>query len=60
MALGSLIINARLGLTDEELVEQIKENSYLQFLIGFRGYQYSAQFAPSMMVYFVYGCMSRW
>jgi IS5 family transposase len=26
MALGSLIIKARLGLTDEELVEQIKEN----------------------------------
>jgi len=26
MALGALIIKARLGLTDEELVEQIKEN----------------------------------
>jgi hypothetical protein len=29
MALGALIIKARLGLTDEELVEQIKENLYL-------------------------------
>ena len=29
MALGALIIKARLGLTDEELVEQIKENPYL-------------------------------
>ena len=34
MALGALIIKARLGLTDEELVEQIKENPYLQFFIG--------------------------
>ncbi len=31
MALGDLIITARLGLTDEELVEQITENHYLQF-----------------------------
>jgi IS5 family transposase len=29
MALGALIIKARLALTDEELVEQIKENPYL-------------------------------
>ena len=28
MALGALIIKARMGLTDEELVEQIKENPY--------------------------------
>ena len=31
MALGALIIKARLGLTDEELVEQIRENPDLQF-----------------------------
>jgi IS5 family transposase len=52
MALGALIIKARLGLTDEELVEQIKENPYLQFFIGLEGYQYSAPFDLSMMVYF--------
>jgi len=52
MALGALIIKARLGLTDEELVEQIKENPYLQFFIGLEGYQYLAPFDPSMMVYF--------
>ena len=34
MALGALIIKARMGLTDEELVEQIKEYPYLQFFIG--------------------------
>jgi IS5 family transposase len=34
IALGALIIKARLGLTDEELVEQIKVNLYLQFFIS--------------------------
>jgi hypothetical protein len=52
MALGALIIKARLGLTDEELVEQIKENPYFQFFIGLEAFQYSAPFDPSMMVYF--------
>lgn len=52
MALGALIIKARLGLTDEELVEQIKENPYLQFFIGLKAFQDSAPFDPSMMVYF--------
>jgi IS5 family transposase len=52
MALGALIIKARLGLTDEELVQQIKENPYLQFFIGLKVYQYSAPFDPSMKAYF--------
>lgn len=52
MALGALIIKARMGLTDEELVEQIKENPYLQFFIGLEAFQCSAPFDPSMMVYF--------
>ena len=52
MALGALIIKARLGLTDEELVEQIKENPYLQFFRGLEVFQYSVPFDPSMMVYF--------
>ncbi len=32
MAVGSLIIKERCNFTDEETVEQIKENPYLQFL----------------------------
>ena len=52
MALGALIIKARLNLTDEELVEQIKENPYLQFFIGLEAFEYAAPFDPSMMVYF--------
>ena len=52
MALGALIIKARLVLTDEERVEQIKENPYLQCFIGLAAFQDSAPFDPSMMVYF--------
>jgi len=52
MALGALIIKTRMGLTDEELVEHIRENPYLQFFIGLKAFQYSAPFDPSMMVYF--------
>ena len=37
MSLGAMIIKARIGLTDEELFEQIKENAYLQFFIGLSG-----------------------
>ena len=47
-----MIIKARLGLIHEELVEQIKENPYLQLFIGLEGFQYSALFDSSIMVYF--------
>jgi IS5 family transposase len=67
IALGAVIINARLGLTDEKIVEQIKENPYLQFFIGLEALRSSAPFDPSMMVYFrkrlleavVNGCNER-
>ena len=52
MALGALIIKAGTKLADEELVEQIKENPYLQFFIGLEAFQYSASFDHSMMEYF--------
>ena len=46
------VTSARLNLTDEELVEPIKENPYLQFFIGLEAFECSALFDPSMMVYF--------
>ncbi|CAK6686852.1 hypothetical protein ICNINCKA_00084 [Synechococcus sp. CBW1107] len=52
MALGALIIKERLQVTDEELVEQIKENPYLQFFFGLEGFRFEAPLDPSMMVYF--------
>ena len=52
MALGALIIKEKLGVTDRETVEQIKENPYLQYFIGLSDYSKEAPFEPSMMVYF--------
>jgi len=39
MALAVLKIKALLGLTEEELVEQIKQNPYHQFFIGLGNFQ---------------------
>jgi len=52
MALGALIIKEKLGLSDIETVEQIKENPYLQFFIGLKTYQHAAPFDASMLTHF--------
>jgi IS5 family transposase len=52
LAFGALFIKQRLGLTDEETVEQIRENAYMRFFLGFAGYSRKAPFDPSMMVHF--------
>jgi hypothetical protein len=52
MALGSLLIKEKCGFTDEETVEQIKENPYLQYFIGMNEYSNKEPFEASMMVHF--------
>lgn len=52
MALGALIIKEKCRYSDEETVEQIRENPYLQYFIGLTEYQDEAPFDPSMMVHF--------
>jgi len=52
MALGSLIIKEKLQISDREVVEQIRENPYLQFFVGMEGYEDKAPFDSSMMVHF--------
>ena len=42
MALGALIIKEKLGISDRETVEQIKENPYLQYFIGREAYSNEA------------------
>ena len=51
-ALGSLLIQQILHITDRETVAQIKENSYLQYFIGLNSYEYKAPFDSSILVYF--------
>ena len=52
MALGALIIKEKLGLSDVETVEQIKEGPYLQYFIGLEEFQYEAPFDASSMTHF--------
>ncbi len=52
IALGALIIKERLSITDEETVEQIRENPYLQYFIGLEEYRDEEPFDASMMVHF--------
>ncbi|MHC1761009.1 MAG: IS5 family transposase [Negativicutes bacterium] len=52
MALGSLIIQARCGYTDRELMAQIAENPYLQYFIGLKEFQLTRPFTPVALVKF--------
>ena len=52
IAYGALVIKERLGITDEETVEQISENPYLQYFLGLNEFREKALFDPSMMVHF--------
>lgn len=52
MALGALIIKEKLGTSDRETVEQIRENPYLQYFIGMSAYSNKPPFDPSMLVHF--------
>jgi len=52
MALSALIIKERLRLSDEECVEQICENPYLQFFCGLKEFTTEPPFHPTMYVHF--------
>ena len=52
MALGALIIKEKLGISDRETVEQIRENPYLQYFIGQLTYSNELAFDPSLLVHF--------
>jgi len=52
IALGSQIIKESLNITDEETCEQIRENPYLQYFLGYTSFISEKPFDPSMMVHF--------
>jgi len=52
VALGALIIKEKKHVSDEELVEDIRESPYLQYFLGYEGYKDELPFDPSMMVHF--------
>ena len=50
LVIGAVIIKHKQCLSDEETVQQIRENPYLQYFVGLPGYQQAAPFAPSLFV----------
>lgn len=52
VALGSLIIKERLGLSDRETTLQIQENPYLQFFLGYSAYVDEEPFHHSLLTHF--------
>src|SRR5699024_4238073 len=50
LVLGALIIKHRLGLSDTETLEQLRENPYLQYFCGFKRYQHERAFPPTLFV----------
>ena len=52
VALGSQIIKETLKITDEETPEQIRENPYLQYFLGYTCFTTEKPFDSSMMVHF--------
>ena len=52
LAFGALYIQSRLGITDEETVNQIRENPSMQYFCGFDSYTTTKPFDSSLMVNF--------
>lgn len=50
LVIGAVIIKHKLCLSDEETIEQIRENLYYQYFVGLRMFQTKAIFAPSLFV----------
>ena len=52
LALGALLIQKEYGYSDEEIVEQIRENPYLQYFCGMPSYTTDKPFDSSSMTHF--------
>jgi len=50
LVIGAVIIKHKLCLSDEETVQQIQENPYLQYFAGLAGFTNEPPFAPSLFV----------
>lgn len=55
-ALGALIIKEKLQVSDRELVEQIRENPYLQYFLGYEGFSDEEPFSASLLPSFRARC----
>jgi IS5 family transposase len=52
VVIGSLIIKHMMNLDDREVVDQISENIYMQYFLGYRSFSIEPPFDPSLFVEF--------
>ncbi|MCD6475128.1 MAG: IS5 family transposase [Anaerolineaceae bacterium] len=50
LVIGAVIIKHKLCLSDEETIDQIRENPYLQYFVGLTTFQTKSPFVPSLFV----------
>lgn len=50
IVIGAMIIKYKKGLSDEETIEEIRENAYLQYFIGYEEFSHKPPFDPSLFV----------
>ena len=52
VAIGAMILKHMCDLTDRETVQQIQENIFMQYFIGYSSFSYVEPFDPSLFVEF--------
>lgn len=50
VVIGAMIIKHMKKLSDDEVIEDIRENPYLQYFLGFKDFQHRTIFVPSLFV----------
>ena len=50
IVIGAVIIKHMKSLSDEDTIEEIRENPYMQYFLGFTEYTYEQVFTPSLFV----------
>ncbi len=50
VAIGAILIKHMCDLSDRETVQQIQENVFMQYFIGYSGFSYEPVFDPSLFV----------
>jgi hypothetical protein len=50
IVIGAMIIKEKKRLPDEETIEEIKENAYLQYFLGYEEFSHKSAFDPSLFV----------
>lgn len=50
VVIGSIIVKHKLNLSDQETVQTIAENPYIQYFLGFEGFMTDLPYSPSLFV----------